>query len=113
MKITRKIIGLSILLFSLWIFNSYRNGDFESIPQTRQTTKPPKETMAHMDARFQALPEAEYSDKQQNLEIDLEQYEKTVNGINDTIRDRIQVQNHILDDSQVQLRPTYDEPRRT
>jgi hypothetical protein len=111
MKITRKIIGLSILLFILWIFNSYRNGDFESIQN--QNTKPPKETMAHMDARFQALPETEYSEKQENLEIDLEQYEKTVNGINDTIRDRIQVQNHILDDSQVQLRPTYDQPRRT
>jgi hypothetical protein len=112
MKLTRKIIGLSILLFILWIFNSYRNGDFESVPQN-PTPKPSKETMAHMDARFQALPETEFSDKQQKLEIDLEQYEKTVNGINDTIRDRIQVQNHVLDDSQVQLRPTYDQPRRT
>lgn len=101
MKITAKIIGLSILLFVLWIFNSYRNGDFTT------------ESMAQMDARFPKLPETEFTGKQTPLEIDLEQYEKTVNGIHDTIRDRIQIQNHIFDNSQVELRPKYDTPRFT
>ena len=100
MKLTRKIIGLTLLLIVLWLFNSYRNGDFNTA-----------ESMAQMDARFPSNPETEYSDKKNELEIDLEKYEKTVNQANDTIRQRIQVQNHILDDTQVRLRPTYDEPR--
>jgi len=105
MKMTSKIVGLSLLLLFLWLYNSYQQGDFQNTSS--------KETMAHMDARFVALPEMEFGDKKEQLQFDLEEYEKTVNAMNDTIRDRIEVQNYILDDNQVELRPIYDDPRYT
>ena len=104
MKGTGRIVGLTILLLFLWLFNSYYNGDF-------QQTIP--ETMAQMDARFAPYPESELSEKQMDFEKDLEKYEQTVNAIHDTIRERINTQETILDDTQVQLRPTYDTPRYT
>ena len=98
-----RILLLSILLFVLWIFNSYQHGDFKNT-----------ESMAHMDARVNTLPHAEFSEKQEQFEIDLEEYSKTVNSNNELIRDRIEQQKNILDeDSQIQLRPTYDKPRNT
>ena len=100
MKLTPKILGLSFLLLFLWLYNSYQQGDFQT-----------KESMAQMDARFVVLPEMEFTDKKEQQQIDLEEYEKTVNAIHETIRDRIEVQKHILDDTQVNLRPTYDQPR--
>jgi hypothetical protein len=69
--------------------------------------------MAQMDARFAPYPESELSEKQMDFEKDLEKYEQTVNAIHDTIRERINTQETILDDTQVQLRPTYDTPRYT
>ena len=103
MKLTPRIIGLSLLLLFLWLFNSYRYGDFQSVHS--------KESMAQMDARFPDMPQTEYNDKTEQLEIDLEKYEQTVNAVNDTIRERIRVQQHILDDTQIKLRPEYDTPR--
>jgi len=96
-------MGLLLLLLFLWLYNSYQQGDFQ--------TTTPKESMAQMDPRFPVLPHSEFSDKQNQLEIDLEQYEQTVNAINDTIRERIHAQEYVLDDTQVQLRPIYDTPR--
>jgi hypothetical protein len=108
MKYTLKIIGLSVLLLVLWLFNSYQQGDFQSTDREKK-----KESMAQMDPRFPALPQTEFSSKKDQLEIDLEEYEKTVNAVNDTIREQINVQNYILDDNQIQLRPIYDTPRYT
>jgi hypothetical protein len=105
MKLTPKIWGLTFLLLFLWLYNSYQQGDFQNTS--------PKETMSHMDSRFLDLPVMEFSDKKDQLQFDLEEYEQTVNAMNDTIRDRIEIQNHILDDTQIKLRPTYDEPRYT
>ena len=96
-----RILLLTILLFVLWIFNSYRHGDFQNT-----------ESMAQMDPRVNALPYAEFSEKQEQFEIDLEEYSKTVNSNNELIRDRIEQQQELLDeDSQIQLRPVYDIPR--
>ncbi len=93
-----RILLLTILLFVLWIFNSYQYGDFQNT-----------ESMAHMDARVNALPHSEFSEKQEQIEIDLEEYSKTVNSNHELIRDRIEQQQHLLDDdSQVKLRPIYD-----
>jgi hypothetical protein len=64
-----------------------------------------------MESHFPPFPESVLNDKKNQVEVDLEQYEKTVNAIHDTIRERIEIQKHILDDHQVQLRPKYDTPR--
>ena len=96
-----RILLLTILLFVLWIFNSYQHGDFQNT-----------ESMAQMDPRVNALPYAEFSEKREQFEIDLEEYSKTVNSNNELIQDRIEQQQYLLDeDSQVQLRPIYDMPR--
>lgn len=115
MKLTSKIIGLTLLLLFLWLYNSYQQGDFDNEPTAPLQPQTPtrKESMAQMDARFPALPQSEYSDKQTQLEIDLEQYEQTVHSANDIIRERIRLQEYVLDDTQVQLRPMYDTPRYT
>ena len=105
MKNTFRLWGLSLLLIVLWLYNSYKAGDFDQPTQ--------QEAMEQMEARFPALPEMEYSDKKDQLEFDLEEYEKTVDSIHTTIRDRLEIQSHILDDSQVALRPAYEEPRST
>jgi hypothetical protein len=106
MKYTLRIWGLTFLLLFLWLFNSYQQGDFQTQPITQ------KESMeVLMPTVFPPLPQTEYSDKKQQLEIDLEKYEKTVNAVNDTIRERIQTQQSLINDAQVQLRPTYDTPR--
>jgi hypothetical protein len=106
MKYTLRIWGLTILLLFLWLFNSYQHGDFQTQPTTQ------KESMeVLLPSVFHPLPQTEYSDKKDQLEIDLEKYEQTVNAANDTIRERIQAQQYILDDAQVQLRPIYDTPR--
>jgi hypothetical protein len=108
MKYTLRIWGLTFLLLFLWLFNSYQQGDF----QTQTQSKTQKESMeVLMPSVFPPLPETEYSDKKQQLEIDLEKYEKTVNAVNDTIRERIQTQQSLINDAQVQLRPIYDTPR--
>jgi hypothetical protein len=96
-----RILLLTILLFVLWIFNSYRHGDFQNT-----------ESMAQMDARVNALPHAEFSEKKEQAEFDLEEYSKTVNSMNNIVQERIKHQINILDeDSQIQLRPVYDIPR--
>lgn len=105
MKNKIKIYGLTILLLVLWLYNSYLLGDFED--------NSVKESMKQMDARFPALPETEFNDKKEQLEIDLEEYEKTVNSMSDVIRDRIEIQKNMLEDNQNFLRPAYEEPRHT